>query len=128
MTMRDGVATIFVSDLPRSIRFYTDILGLRKTHSIGDAWVELKAESGFKIGLHAVGPESPTAGRHGSISLGLECQGSMEDHMAHLQSCGVTIDRPIVDGKNARSIFFFDPDGNELYLFQYASAQVEEKP
>lgn len=46
-----GNATAFVSNMDASIRFYTEVLGLRLTNRFGDSWATVEAGKGLTIGL-----------------------------------------------------------------------------
>ena len=65
-----GVATVYVSDLARAVRFYVEVLGFKLVVST-PGWAELDAGEGLRIGLHVVHPGAPKPGARGSISLGL---------------------------------------------------------
>jgi catechol 2,3-dioxygenase-like lactoylglutathione lyase family enzyme len=61
---RDGNATIFVSDMDRSVNFYTKTLGLKLAQRFGNHWASVEAGR-LTIGLHPASNANP-AGRNGS--------------------------------------------------------------
>ena len=112
---RGGVVTVYVSDMDRSIRFYTEALGMRLTERHGDHWASLDGGPGLTIGLHPATPEVP-AGQQGSIALGLYLDQSIATAVESLASRGVTFSGPVIEDKALSLAFFKDPDGNPLYL------------
>ena len=112
-----GIATIFVSEMDRSVRFYTEVIGLRLTQRFGNHWAQVEAGR-LTIGLH---PESPQnrAGRDGSITLGFAVSADIENVVSALQQKGVRLRGPIDADPNAGKFAYFeDPDGNVMYLMQ----------
>jgi len=111
-----GVATIYVSDLKRSVQFYAEILGLKVQMHVENKWAQLATDDGFAIGLHPASEHGPKPGASGAISVGLYLGGSMEDAVQRLKDNGVELRCPIVDDGPIRLAFFGDPDGNDLYF------------
>jgi predicted enzyme related to lactoylglutathione lyase len=112
-----GIATIFVTDMDRSVRFYTEVLGLRLTQRFGNHWAQVEAER-LTIGLHPASAQNP-AGRDGSITIGFALSTSIEDAVSTLQQKGVKFRGPIAQDPNAGKFAYFeDPDGNVLYLIE----------
>jgi catechol 2,3-dioxygenase-like lactoylglutathione lyase family enzyme len=66
-----GNATVFVSNMDKAVRFYTEVLGLRLAERYGDHWATVDAGRGFTIGLHPASPKYPAPGTKGGIMLGL---------------------------------------------------------
>lgn len=119
MFIRGGNATVFVSDLDRAIEFYTETLGLTAGFRAGEYWAQVETE-GLVIGLHPrEGGWGPAPGTSGSIQLGLRVD-ALDEVVRELGGRGVTFDGPIVDDDPVRLAFFRDPDGNSLYLVEYA--------
>ena len=116
--IRGGVATIFVSQMDRAVSFYIDTLGFDLVHRSGDHWASVDAGDGLMLGLHPVSEHRPKPGTTGSISLGFNVNGPLDDVVATLQSRGVQFRGPIQDDADGgiRLAFFGDPDGNDLYL------------
>lgn len=122
-----GIATVFVTDMDRSVRFYTEVLGLRLTERFGNHWAQVDAGR-LTIGLHPAAAQNP-AGRDGSITIGFVLDQKIEDAVSVLQQKGVKFKGPIAQDPNAGKFAYFeDPDGNSLYmmeLFQWSAPQPE---
>lgn len=112
-----AVVTIFVSNMDRAVRFYTEVLGIKLAYRFGDDWASLKTEDGVTIGLHPASKESP-AGRKGSITIGFEVSESIQKAVAAMKEKGVKFVGPIVDDKEIKAAHFEDPDGNEMYFVE----------
>lgn len=112
-----GIATIFVSDMDRSVRFYTEVLGLRLAQRFGNHWAQVEAGR-LTIGLHPQSPQN-RAGRDGSITIGFAVSADIENVVSALQQKGVRFRGPIDADPNAGKFAYFeDPDGNVMYLMQ----------
>ena len=118
-----AVITIFVSNMDRAVRFYTEVLGMKVEYRFGDQWASLKTDDGMTVGLHPASKESP-AGRKGSITIGFEVSESIERAVTAMKEKGVKFVGPIVDDKEIKAAHFEDPDGNEMYIVE---AQQEWK-
>jgi len=113
----NGNATIFVSDMDRSVNFYTKILGLKLAQRFGNHWASVEAGK-LTIGLHPASSENP-AGRNGSTIVGLELAGSIEDLVETLKRHGVQFRGAVSQEQDAGKIAYFeDPDGNLLYMIE----------
>jgi catechol 2,3-dioxygenase-like lactoylglutathione lyase family enzyme len=113
-----GITTIFVTDMDRSIRFYTETLGLRLAQRFGNHWGQVEAGQ-LVIGLHPESAQSP-AGRNGSITIGLTFSTPIEQAVSMLQQKGVKFQGPITQDNAGKIAYFEDPDGNLLYLWETA--------
>lgn len=112
--IRGGMPTIFVADLDRSVRFYTETLGLGLTFRAGDHWASIDAGDGLQLGLHPGVSGPPGAG----ITVGLVVTEPIDDVVATLRARGVTIED--VNREEDQAIASFaDPDGNPLYLYEH---------
>jgi len=116
--IKGGNATIYVTDMDRAVGFYTNTLGLKLQFRAGNNWAQVDAGNGMQIGLHPSGPQSPPAGKSGSISVGFSISQPLNQVVATLKSRGVAFRGPIMDDAKGgiRLAFFRDPDGNDLYL------------
>jgi catechol 2,3-dioxygenase-like lactoylglutathione lyase family enzyme len=117
------VVTIFVSNMDRAVRFYTEVLGMKVEYRFGNEWASLKTDDGLTIGLHPASKESPS-GRKGSITIGFEVSESIEKAVKGMKAKGVKFVGPVVEDKEIKAAHFEDPDGNEMYLVE---AQQEWK-
>jgi predicted enzyme related to lactoylglutathione lyase len=111
-----GNATIYVSDMDRSVRFYTEVLGLKLAQRFGNHWASVEAGN-LAIGLHPASAHMP-AGRDGSTMVGFEVAGAIEEAVRILQQKGVKFRGPVNSDKAGKFASFEDPDGNGLYMFQ----------
>jgi predicted enzyme related to lactoylglutathione lyase len=112
-----GIATIFVTDMDRSVQFYTEVLGLRLTQRFGNHWAQVEAGR-LTIGLHPASGQNP-AGRDGSITIGFALSRRIEDAISTLQQKGVKFRGSVAQDPNAGKFAYFeDPDGNVLYLME----------
>ena len=114
--VNQGMLTVYVTDLERSVKFYSDVLGMTvKMHFPGHyAQVEIK---GLTIGLHPTSPKSPKAGNSESLSIGLSVE-DIHSEMKLLIDKGVNFSGDVIDDVQILLAFFKDPDGNPLYLAQ----------
>ncbi len=120
-----GNVTVYVSDMNRAVQFYSETLGLRLLYRFGDHWASLQAGNGLTIGLHPASAENP-AGRKGSMSIGLELSGKMEDATRELGARGVRFTSQSNEGKAGKFTGFEDPDGNQLYLAELNWGHVDQ--
>lgn len=122
-----GNVTVYVSNMDRAVRFYTEVLGLRLAYRFGDHWASVELGKGLTIGLHPASAESP-AGRRGSMAIGLELSGvPIEEAVRQLQAKGVAFQGPVInEGKAGSFAAFTDPDGNQLYLAQLNWGHVKQ--
>jgi catechol 2,3-dioxygenase-like lactoylglutathione lyase family enzyme len=117
-----GNATIYVSDMDRSVEFYTETLGLHLAFRGGDSWAQINAGRGLTLGLHVAPHGAPRPGTNGSITVGFEVARPIDDVAEELGRRGVPVRRPPSEGA-AKLAFFSDPDGNSLY-----AAEVPKGP
>jgi catechol 2,3-dioxygenase-like lactoylglutathione lyase family enzyme len=121
-----GNVTVYVANMDRAVRFYSETLGLKLAYRFGDHWASIEAGRGLTIGLHPASAHSP-AGRKGSMAIGLQLAGSIRDAVSALKAKGVQFQGDVVnDGKAGSFIGFEDPDGNQLYLAEINWDHVEK--
>ncbi|MGD0298793.1 MAG: VOC family protein [Bryobacteraceae bacterium] len=120
-----GNVTVYVSNMDRAVRFYTEVLGLKLAYRFADNWASVEAGKGLTIGLHPASAEMP-AGRKGSMSIGLELNGPIEDAMKTLSAKGLRFQGEVNDSKAGKFIGFLDPDGNQLYLAELSWSHVNQ--
>lgn len=117
--IKGGVASIYVTDMDRSLAFYEDVLGLPLKVRIGNEWAELEAGPTLTIGLHLARPfETVAAGTPGAVNVELHVSGTMEQAVAVLESRGGSLDGEILDYEHVRIAVVRDPDGNAIVLAQ----------
>jgi predicted enzyme related to lactoylglutathione lyase len=113
-----GNATIIVSDMDRSIRFYTEVLGLKLTNRFGNDWATVSAGEGLTIGIHPASPKYPAPGTKGAIILGLEIDVPVEKAVSRLAQHGAAVKGTVVRSEAGNFTHLEDPDGNEIYLWE----------
>ncbi len=122
-----GNITVIVSNMDNSVRFYTDVLGMKLTNRFDDHWATVEAGKGLTIGLHPSSPKHPRPGTKGGLLIGLEIDEPIQEIVDRLQGRGVHFLGPVVNDAGAGSFADFeDPDGNLLYLWEVNRATVEE--
>src|ERR1041385_2615746 len=98
---RSGNVTIYVTNMDRAVRFYTETLGLKLAYRFGDHWASVECGKGLTIGLHpASGPVISATGKN-RPSIGLELEGAMDEAMKTLGARGVKFEG-IIDRKSTR--------------------------
>lgn len=105
-----GLVTIIVSNMQRSIDFYTG-LGLTLKTRYGDEFAVVEAP-GVTLGLHPAKDGGP---KPGSLSVGLGVD-DVEISKKQLEDRGVAFTGEIAEDPPMRFAFLRDPDGVELYL------------
>ena len=121
-----GNATIIVADMDRSIRFYTEVLGLKLTNRFGSDWATVSAGEGLTIGIHPASAKYPAPGTKGAIMLGLDIDVQVEKAIARLVQHGVTIKGSVVRSEPGNFIHLEDPDGNDIYLWEQPGRTIAE--
>jgi len=117
-----GNVTVFVSNMDRAVRFYTETLGMRLAERYDDHWATVQADNGFTVGLHPPSPKYPAPGTKGSMTIGLEIRESVETVMRQLGERGVRM-HGIEEGAGGKFLHLEDPDGNEMYLWETQHAR-----
>jgi catechol 2,3-dioxygenase-like lactoylglutathione lyase family enzyme len=120
-----GNVTVYVSNMDRAVKFYSETLGLKLAYRFGDHWASVEVGKGLTIGLHPASAQSP-AGKKGSMSIGLELSGSIHEAVEALKAKGVRFHGPVHEDKAGAFAAFEDPDGNQLYLAQLNWKHVEK--
>jgi catechol 2,3-dioxygenase-like lactoylglutathione lyase family enzyme len=116
-----GIVTIFVTDMNRSVRFYTEQLGLKLLQRYENHFATVDAGHGLTLGLHPTSAPGVAGAdgepRKSGISIGLYLTGTLKDAVASLQARGIAFDGTIAtEGKAGSFAHFTDPDGNPLYI------------
>jgi len=113
-----GNATVLVSNMDASVRFYTEVMGLKLTNRFGNSWATVEAGKGLTIGLHPASPKYPAPGTKGGIMLGLEIDEPIAGVVARLSEKGARITGTIIKDGPGNFVHLEDPDGNEIYLWE----------
>ncbi|HTW63928.1 MAG TPA: VOC family protein [Bryobacteraceae bacterium] len=122
-----GNITVMVSNMDASVRFYTDVLGMKLTNRFGDHWATVDAGRGLIIGLHPASPKYPAPGTKGGMLIGLEIDEPIQQVVNRLRAKDVHFTSPIIRDEGAGSFADFeDPDGNSIYLWEMNRAMMQE--
>jgi catechol 2,3-dioxygenase-like lactoylglutathione lyase family enzyme len=112
-----GHATVYVSNMDKAIRFYTDVLGLTLTNRFGNHWATVQAGKSLVIGLHPWREGAPAPGTKGAVQIGLVVAQDqpIEAFADRLRKQGVEVSG-IIESPAGNYINFADPDGNPIYV------------
>jgi catechol 2,3-dioxygenase-like lactoylglutathione lyase family enzyme len=119
-----GIVTVFVTDMDRSVRFYTEQLGLKLLKRYENHFATIDGGNGMTIGLHPAEHVAPAAA--GGMSIGLYLSGKMNDAIKTLEARGISFVPSTDQGKAGRFVHFADPDGNQLYLAEMKPEYKDE--
>ena len=119
-----GNVTIYVADMDRAVRFYTETLGLKLAYRFGNHWASVELGKGLTIGLHPASAESPKG--RGGMSIGLELSCPIDDAVRRLEAKGDRFGAVVSECKAGKFAHFEDPDGNLLYLAELDWNHVEQ--
>jgi catechol 2,3-dioxygenase-like lactoylglutathione lyase family enzyme len=111
-----GHANIYVSNMDRSIRFYTEVLGLMLTNRFEDHWATVEAGRQLVIGIHPQTPKYPPPGTKGSTVLSLTLDQPIDRAIARLTRQGVKVNGSRDIGNERAVAVLEDPDGNPIEL------------
>jgi catechol 2,3-dioxygenase-like lactoylglutathione lyase family enzyme len=136
--MRLQHSGLVVSDLERSRRFYRDALGLEEvarpsTFAFAGAWFRFGEDE-----IHLLA-ESDTTGGAGQEDAGAGAARGLTHHLAfevddlaaacaRLEQHGVPLSGPMPRGDGVTQVFFLDPDGYVLELFQWTGEDQSDAP
>ncbi|HVY57178.1 MAG TPA: VOC family protein [Xanthobacteraceae bacterium] len=118
---------VHVSDWERSNAFYRDVLGAEVVRR-GQGWAYRFGD--VQLNLHGPGLDPTPVARlpvaPGNSDLCFEWKGPIEEALAHLARCNVSVELGPVERNGARgrglSVYFRDPDGSLLEFLSYAPA------
>jgi catechol 2,3-dioxygenase-like lactoylglutathione lyase family enzyme len=111
-----GTATIYVSDMERAVRFYTETLGLKLMYRGGPGYTAIEGGRGLEIGLHTPHAGGPQPGSGGPIQVGFYVDQPIAEVVATLRARGAEVGDPRPGGGPITLASLADPDGNSLYL------------
>jgi glyoxylase I family protein len=109
--------SINVSDVQKSLEFYTSVLGLsvrgdRPNFSFDGAWLDIGGQQ-----VHLIqGEVPPYCGQHFAVEVA-----DMDVVIEELRGRGLEVTDPRPVARN-RQAFLFDPDGNQVELQEVASS------
>ena len=113
-----GMPIAYVSDLDRSVTYYTETLGLKAVAVYPGHFAVIECGKGLTLGLHPASPQVPAPGTSGAITVCFNVDEPLDDVVATLTLRGVQFRGPVHDDPTSgmRFAFFGDPDGNDLWL------------
>ena len=121
---------IKVRDLERSKKFYTEVLGMqvmKDTPEIRGVFLANHTRDHHEIALFQIGPdaESPQPGQTGlaHIAFRLRSEEELKAAYEELKAKDVPVNFTVNHGIT-KSVYFLDPDGNELEV--YCDNSIEE--
>ncbi len=137
--MRIQHVALVVSDLERSRRFYREALGLKEVarppnFTVAGTWFRL---GGTELHLLA---EADTTGRAGAPDPGPSAAFGLSSHLAFevgdldaacrrlRESSVALIGGPMPRGDGVTQVYFHDPDGYVLELFQWTHEDQSDAP
>src|SRR3954468_23452317 len=101
-----GNVTVYVSNMDRAVKFYTEALGLKLAYRFGDHWASVELGKGLTIGLHPTTSAPPPGPRTGGPTIGLELSGAIEEAMKTLEGRGVHFHGVHDEGKAGKFAHF----------------------
>ena len=124
-----------VFDMPRSLRFYRDVLGFAEVSKAGQgddvpwAWlrhgeVDLMLNTAYDDGERPPTPDTARLAAHADTGLFMGCE-DLEGAYAHLVAQGVKAQPPKVAPYGMKQLYATDPDGYEL-CFQWPVTPTEQ--
>ena len=123
-----GIVTVFVRDMDRSVRFYTEQLGLRLLQRYADDFAMIDGGHGLTIGLHPIDSDNAAGANKTGIAIGLYLSGNTREAVTTLRSRGVSVGTPVLDEGVGVFTYFNDPDGNSLYLAEMTNEHLRSRP
>ena len=123
-------AVLAVRDPQRSIKFYTEVLGMELVTFLEDLQMAFLSfgERDHDLAVIKV-PDDLPVGSSGIAHIAFEIDGGAEqlqELYARLKARGIETDMT-ADHVVTKSIYFLDPDGNRFELFSQAMPQSEAK-
>jgi len=113
-TIHFAGAMLTVSDLDRSIHFYTETLGFRLGRSMTDRWTELTFAN---LAIFLIQRRAGQAAEHGAGGVTLVVH-DIERMKATLEHRGAMFIGDVIDAELLRVAICEDPDANPIYLVE----------
>lgn len=110
-----GNATLYVSSVSASVKFYTEVLALKLLEHYGEHWATVRAGETLTLGLH---PRREGPAGSGSIEIGLQIDEPIDAAVQRLTAAGVSFEGEVKRTPNGNFISFTDPDGHPFYLWE----------
>jgi catechol 2,3-dioxygenase-like lactoylglutathione lyase family enzyme len=122
------------SDFTRTDPFYAAVFGARiltplpqqHVYVIGEVMLSVHGPGAAQLAGPKMLASKPVIA--GNSDLCFEWGGTIEEAIAHLRDCGVSVETGPVDRNGARgpgvSVYFRDPDGSLLEFISYVRPQV----
>ena len=122
MTTLDHVG-IYVKDLKRSLRFYSDILGFTEHHSFskGESKIAVLDLNGGLLEL-IQRPDAPAEAPRGRWSHVAFHVDDFDDLVSRLEERGLELRKVTLDD-GSRLAFFKDPDGHDIEIMEKGMSQ-----
>jgi catechol 2,3-dioxygenase-like lactoylglutathione lyase family enzyme len=129
---------LIVEDVPKASRFYQDVVGLELEHETGDEWAWFwagKVGDPQRIALHRgtllfeEHSPFPEGHRFGTVHFAFDvAPEDLDASVERVRAAGVEVYGPVDfdDPFNARSYYFYDPDGNLLEFWSPNQADAPE--
>jgi len=127
---RVGHVVLGVRDPQRSIKFYTEALGMELVNVLEEMQMAFLSfgERDHDIAVIKV-PDDQPVGSSGLAHTALEIEGGQEqlrELYGRLKNYGAKVEF-ITDHVLTKSVYFFDPDGNRLEIFSQELPAAEAK-
>src|SRR5262245_7835633 len=125
-----GHVVLGVRDPARSIKFYTEALGMELVNVLDEMQMAFFSfgERDHDIAVIKVPDEQPV-GSSGLAHTALEIEGGQEqlrELYERLKRCGAQVEFT-ADHVLTQSVYFFDPDGNRLEIFSQVMPAADAK-
>ena len=113
-----GHAIVYVSNMDRAVRYYTEALGLPLTNRYGDQIATVEAGHRLVIALHPTSPQHPPPGTMGAARIALHADEPIDRVISRLAARGVRIADGTTGGREQGSTLIEDQDGNPIEVVE----------
>ena len=111
------IPLVYVTNMERSVAFYTRLLPAAKIVTSSPAWTELKLGEAT-LALHVA---DSVDHRGDGMGLGLDAPTKLEEVLTQLNDAGITALGEICAQPFGRSVTVEDPDGLVIQINEYAT-------